>query len=290
MKYLFNVLVLILVFNATSYGQKNSEVIKKSLKVENDNSEFWFCLCNINGSVEVEAYEGSTIELELNKQVSARNNSDVKEGMENLKVIVSQGKDYAKVIMQSPDHVIEEKNDPLDCGWSWNGNRRGVDYQYRFDYKIRVPKGISLKISTVNNGDIDIRNAGGNIYANNVNGDVALDGIRGNTKAHTVNGVIEVSYDEMPDEFGSFKTVNGNIVLRTPEKSSATYNFQTQWGKVFSDIDFDAKLSPKMVKTSGRSGETKYKISNSNGYQVGEGGPSMEFETLNGDIRLKKKK
>ncbi len=290
MKHLFNLLILLLVSVTTLFGQKDSEIIKKSLKVENNDSEFWFCLCNINGTIEVESYSGSTIEIELDKQVFARDNGDVKKGMEELDLIVSEGENYAKVIMRSPNHVIEEKDDPLDCGWNWNGNRRGPDYRYRLDFKVRIPDGISVKVSTVNNGDVDIKNAGGNIYAGNVNGDITLDGVRGNTKANTVNGIIEISYDSMPDEFGSFKTINGNIVMRAPGKSNASYNFQTQYGEVFSDFDFDAKLSPKVVQTSGRRGEAKYKISSSNGYQVGKGGPSFQFETMNGDIRLKKKK
>lgn len=290
MKYLLNILVLLSVSSIALMGQNDSETIKKSFNIEESDADFWFCLCNINGSVEVEAYDGKTITLELRKQVKARTKSQLSQGMEELKLYIDEGSDYVKVQMESPNQTVLEKDDPLACGWNWNGNRRGPGYDYAFDYIIKVPKEISVKISTVNNGDIEIRNVEGNIYANNVNGDVTLEGIQGDTKANTVNGEVEVSYTKMPKEFGSFGTVNGDILIETPKEPSGVFSFQTQWGKVYSDLDFDTKLAPKMVKNSGRKGETMFKISNSNGYQIGKGGPSMEFETLNGNIRVNKKK
>ncbi|WP_208506128.1 DUF4097 family beta strand repeat-containing protein [Roseivirga sp. E12] len=288
MKYLLNILVM-LMLSSTVMAQRDTETIKKSFNVTDANADFWFCLCNINGGVTVEAYNGSTIELELKKQIKGRSQGDVKQGMEELKMLVDEGDDYVKVLMQSPNQEIIERDDPLACGWNWNGKRRRVNYDFQFDYIIKVPKGISVKISTVNQGDLDIRNVEGNIYANNVNGDVTLEDIQGDTKASTVNGVLEVSYVKMPTEFGSFDTVNGDILIETPENANGVFNFQTQWGKVYSDLDFNAKLAPKVSKTSGKNG-TMYKISNSNGYQLGKGGPTMEFETLNGDIRISKKK
>ncbi len=290
MKHVLNVLVMLSISTLTLLGQKDSEMIKKSFSVKKSDVDFWFCVCNINGTVEVEAYDGKSIELELKKEIRGRTDSDVKQGMEELKLYVDEGAEYVKVLMESPDQMIREKDDPLACGWDWNGNRGGPKYDYRFDYKIKVPKGISVKVSTVNNGDLEIRNVEGNIYANNVNGDVTLEGIQGDTKASTVNGVVEVSYIKMPTEFGSFSTVNGDILIGTPSGVNGVFNFDTQWGKVYSDLDFDSKLAPQMKKTSGGKGGTKYKISNSNGYQIGKGGPSMEFKTLNGDIRISKKK
>lgn len=290
MKYLLNIMVLLLVSSVTLIGQNDSEIIKKSFNVEKPDAEFWFCLCNINGSIEVEAYDGKTIELELSKKVNGRTKELVSQGMSDLKLYVDEGSDYVKVLMDSPNQSVAEKDDPLACGWEWNGNRRGPGYDYEFDYTIKVPRGISVKVSTVNNGDLEIRNVGGNIYANNVNGDVTLEGIQGDTKASTVNGVVEVSYTKMPKEFGGFETVNGDILIEVPMDPSGVFNFKTQWGKVYSDLDFDSKLAPKMVKSSNRRGEAMFKISNSNGYQVGKGGPSMSFETLNGDIRISKKK
>lgn len=288
-KLIKGVLVYVLAIGAL-HAQRDNEVIKESFKVQENTKEFWFCICNINGSIEVEAYDGSTIEVELNKQVFGRDNADVQKGMQDLKMVVEQDRDFVKLYMDSPQQNVRQKDDRLACGWNWNGNRRGPKYWYEFDYKVKVPRGISVKVSTVNKGDVRVQGAQGNIYAGNVNGDVTVEGAQENVKASTVNGEVEVSFDRMPSEFGKFDTVNGDIIIETPQQADGVYNFQTQWGKVYSDIDFDKKVAPKMEKTSGESGGTKYRISNSNGYQVGDGGPNLEFETLNGTIRLRKKR
>lgn len=270
-------------------GQKDSEVLKRSFVVNDNSSEFWFCVCNITGDVEVEAYDGSTIEVEVNKQVSGRSQADVAEGMESLQLVASDGDGFAKVLMISSQQELEEKDDPLACSWNWRHNSSGrPDYRYRLDYKVKVPKGISVKVSTVNDGELWVKNVGGNIYASNVNGDVTLAGVKGNTKANTVNGRVEVEYLEMPNEFASFKTVNGDIELFAPNNVSGVFNFESQWGKIYSDFDFDEKVAPKMTKV--KEGDmTRFKVANSNGYKIGQGGPEMAFETLNGNIKIRKR-
>ena len=113
--------------------------------------------------------------------------------------------------------------------------------------------------------------------------------LKDNTKAHTVNGDIEVSYLNMPSEFGDFETINGDIEIFAPAKPNAVFSFNTKYGEVYSDFDFDKKLAPQMVSNKSRGG-IKYKISGANRYQLGNGGPSMEFETLNGNVLIRKGK
>lgn len=285
-----NILIaILLVLNPlVANGQRETETIKKSLKVSADTKEMWFCICNISGDVEVEAYDGNTIELILKKEVSGKGQSDVTKGMDELQIDVSEGENYVKVQMTAPYITNRSKNDELDCSSQWNRNG-DRDYRFRYDYKVKVPRHISVKISTVNDGDLFVKGVEGEVYANNVNGDVELEGIKENTKAHTVNGTIEVQYTAMPSEFGDFQTINGNIEIFTPTNAGAVFSFDTRWGEVYSDFDFSKKIAPKVV-TNIKKGGTKYKISNSNSYQVGEGGPTMDFETLNGDILIRKGK
>ena len=273
-----------------AFGQSQSETIKKSIAVKDNSKAYWFCVCNINGDIDVEAYNGKTVEVEIIKEIRSRNAEDVRQGMEDIQVSVEEGTDYARIIMTSPDQMIKEKEDPLNCSWDWNRNRRSTGYRYTLDYKIKVPEGISVKVSTVNNGDVSVTNVDGELYAGNVNGSVYLEGVAENVKAKTVNGRVNVSFRKMPSEFASFDTVNGDITLELTDKNDGVYNFVTRWGKVYSDFDFDSKVAPKMQKVTNEGSGTKYRIANSNGYQLGNGGPTLDFETLNGNIRLKKKK
>lgn len=279
-----------LMIATVAWAQGKSETITKSLEVKNKSAEFWFGVCNINGSVDVEAYDGNTVEITIEKRVNAKNQADVDLGMEELQLKMSEGDDFAKLYVGAAEQTMVEKADPLQCGWDWNGRDYKRDYWYSIDYKIKVPKGISVKLSTVNKGDVFAKGVTGNVYASNVNGDVTLEEIQGDTKATTVNGKVEVSYVKMPKEFASFKTVNGDIEIYVPNGGNGVFNFQSQWGEIYSDLEFSQKLAPKVTKTSTGNG-TKYKVSNSNSYQFGKaGGASFEFETLNGDVYLRKQK
>lgn len=277
-----------LLLAGVAYGQGKSETITRSLEVKNKNIEFWFCVCNINGTVDVEAYDGNTVEVTVEKRVNGRNQKDIDLGMEELQLRVVEGDEFLRLSVESPIQQMAEKQDPLQCGWDWNEKNDRRDYWYTMDYKIKAPKGISVKLSTVNKGDIFAKGVTGNVYAANVNGDVTLEKIQGDTKATTVNGKVEVSYVRMPKEFASFKTVNGDIEIYVPSGGNGVFNFQSQWGEVYSNLEFSQKLAPKVTKTSAGKG-TKYKVSNSNSYQYGQsGGASFEFETLNGDVYLRK--
>jgi len=279
-----------LMIAASAFAQAKAETITRSLEVKNKNIEFWFCVCNINGTVDVEAYDGNTVEVTVEKRVNGKNQEDIDLGMKELQLQSELGDDFVKLYVSLPGQRMMEKADPLQCGWDWNGNEHRRDYWYTMDYKIKVPKGISVKLSTVNKGDVYAKGVTGNVYAANVNGDVTLEKIQGDTKATTVNGKVEVSYVKMPKEFASFKTVNGDIEIYVPTGGSGVFNFQSQWGEIYSDLEFSQKLAPKVTKTSAGDG-TKYKISNSNSYQFGQsGGASFEFETLNGDVYLRKQK
>ena len=286
MKHLYTLLFAL--FTLVAFGQSQSETITKSIEVKNKSKAYWFCVCNIDGDIEVEAYNGNTVEVEIFKEIRSRNADDVRQGMEDIQVILEEASDYARMIVTSPNQILREKDDPLECSWDWNRDSGRRGYRFTLDYKVRVPEGISVKVSTVNNGDVSVINVDGELYAGNVNGSVYLEGVSDNVKAKTVNGRLVISMDKMPTEFASFETVNGDISLELPAKNNGVYNFSTRWGKVYADFDFDSKVAPKVQRVSNGS-ETKYKIANSNGYQLGNGGPQLDFETLNGDIRIKKK-
>lgn len=270
------------------FGQSKTETITKSFQLTDTSKELWFCVCNIEGDVSVEAYDGKNIEVEVIKKITARNDADLAEGMNDVRVDFSQGDGYAMARMLSTNNRYVQKDDPLACGWDWNRDQRRVEYKHRLDFKVKVPRSISVKISTVNNGDLYLKGVQGEVYANNVNGDVDLVDVAENIKAHTVNGHIEVSYTKLPKEFGEFETINGDIVIKAPANANGTYNFETQWGKIYSEFDFSAKAKPMVVASKSESGGTKYKIDNSNTYQLGVGGPSFEFKTMNGNIKILK--
>ncbi len=287
-KYLF--LVLLFLSSVAGVAQNDRETIKKSFTITDFSEEMWFCVCNIEGDVEVEAYDGKTIEIVVEKRIRAKRDADIAEGMEDVQVDFAQGEGFVRARLSTPQNTFREKDDSLACGWNWNRRSDRVYYRYRLDFKVKVPRNISVKISTVNNSDLFINGVKGQIYANNVNGDVELTDIANDTKAHTVNGRIKVTYSSMPKEFADFETINGDIEVYTANQGAGIYSFDTRYGEVYSDLDFSKKLAPKMVTNKGKRGGSMYKISNSNSYQVANGSAEIDFKTLNGDIRIRKGK
>lgn len=284
MKKILFIACLLLAWSATDAQQ--SKTIKKSLIVKGQPSEFWFCLCNVNGSITAEAYDGNTIELSLEKRILSKSSQA---NIDDLDIEVVEGGDYTKVMMIHPNYERREVADATSCNWNWERRRSSIDFRYEFNYKLKIPKGVHVRLSTVNEGDIAVAGLNGDIYLSNVNGDVSIEGARANVKASTVNGRVDVSYASMQAEFGEFDTVNGDIYLILPDQAAGVFNFETRWGKVYSDVDFDERVAPKMQKVS-KGGMTKYKMANANGYKIASGGPQLDFETLNGDIRIKRKK
>ena len=99
--------------------------------------------------------------------------------MDDIQVLFSEGEDYAMARMSSMQSRYKDMDDPLSCQRDWNESSRRIRYRYRMDFKVKVPRKISVKISTVNDGDLIINGSEGEIYANNVNGDVELFGFEG---------------------------------------------------------------------------------------------------------------
>ena len=83
------------------------------------------------------------------------------------------------------DMSAEEKNNRIHV------NAR--QHQKPVTLTIKVPQRFSLKLHTVNNGDITVENVNGELEINNVNGAIELTNIGGSAVAQTVNGNLKAT-------------------------------------------------------------------------------------------------
>jgi hypothetical protein len=150
------------------------------------------------------------------------------------------------------------------------GNARNNDVQVEF--AVKVPAGVKLKASTVN-GAVRVGEVESDVDAASVNGsiNVAATGV---VKAETVNGSIEASMGRA-DWTGKldFETVNGSITLDLPADLSADVDAETVNGRI--DVDFPL---------GGNVHKTKRELRGT----IGAGGRSLDLETVNGSITLRK--
>ncbi len=166
-----------------------------------------------------------------------------------------------------------------------------MDYNVKLVYTVKVPNNVDLYVSTVNDGDIAVKNVYGTLSINNVNGGIDITNAKGTTKAHTVNGPVTVTYLSNPPDASSYYSVNGELNVTYPRTLSADVEFKSINGEFFTDFPDTQILPSRVTKTEahGKSGTT-YKLSKASDVRFGAGGKTLKFETLNGNIYIKEQK
>jgi hypothetical protein len=168
-------------------------------------------------------------------------------------------------------------------------HRKKRMYKYHLDYKIKVPKNVSIDIKAVNRGDIYVENVHGKLLiVHNINGAIDLKNVSGKTDVNALNKDINITYSENPQEESFYNSLNGDINIKFKEGLDANVSYKTMNGKFFTNFDVE-KIAPKIKKTSERKNKgTKYKIDSKDHFKIVKGTVAMHFNQLNGDTILKK--
>ena len=141
------------------------------------------------------------------------------------------------------------------------------------DYHIQIPAYARVEVKTVN-GRIRITGLKGEVSAKTVNGGVDIEDAGGEVKAATVNGSLRAEYSSVAGSGrSSFRTVNGRMRVTLPEDASADVEARTVNGRISTDFD---------LETAGRWGSRR-----ASG-RLGAGGATLEIETVNGSVSIKK--
>ena len=139
----------------------------------------------------------------------------------------------------------------------------------RVDFEVEVPPGVRFVARTVN-GDVDAQGLEGPVDVSTVNGDIEVETING-AEARTVNGSIFAALGRGWDEDVSMETVNGSIEVDLPDDAGAEVN--ASWVNGSLDVDMPLTLRGQIERRSARG-------------TLGDGGPELEVNTVNGSIRV----
>jgi hypothetical protein len=161
-----------------------------------------------------------------------------------------------------------------------------VEDPVEYDIEVRVPRGASVEVSTVNDGDVTVEGVNGSFDLKNVNGAVRLVDAGGSGSINTVNGDVEATFARAPGEPSSFRTVNGELDVTFPANLSADLAFRTMQGDVYTDFDVAAVDGPAEVRRD----RNRYamNLNRPSAFRIGTGGQTHSFNTLNGDILVRK--
>jgi hypothetical protein len=217
----------------------------------------------VSGDVRAMTTTGQDVEVSAVKHARHSDPDEVE-----IKVVESaEGVTICSIYPPSRRH----RNRDNYCGPGESHNNTD-DNDVNVEFTVRVPAGVRFVGATVN-GDVVVESLKSDVVANTVNGSIEVS-TTGYAEAETVNGSIRASMKSAawPERL-RFQTVNGGITLELPDNTSADVDAETVNGDVSTDF-------PLMVL--GRFGPRRVTG------KIGNGGPRLSLETVNGSIRLRK--
>jgi hypothetical protein len=262
------------VSNAYAFDQEEKETIRhnfpQAARLEID---------NVNGFIHVTGYNGTEIQMTAEKTIEAESQDRLEAAKREVKLDTTQSGDTLTLYVDGPFRCH------CDDGRSSVHQHSHPGYRVIFDFEVKVPTATILRLGTVNGGDVVVENTSGDFDVGNVNGEIRMSEVAGSGPVHTVNGSISVIFSRNPVGSSSFKSVNGTIEASFRPNLSADVRVKTFNGNAYTD--FDATALPAAAPISERrSGRFVYRRDRSAGLRIGNGGPELKFDTLNGNIRI----
>jgi len=227
------------------------------------------------GSIKVSLYEGKDIVIDA--EPKGRNDDrDDRRANNNGMRRISGGANL--------DLTAREKNNTVTVGTGSPNKNVTIS--------IKIPQGASsIKLSTVNGGNINVNDVNTDMELNNTNGGIYLHNVSGSAVATTTNGPVVAVFKSIdPKAAMAFTTLNGNVDVTFPAGLKANIKARSDQGNVFSDFDVATdKTAPKTTKTA-KDGMYRITIEDWINGKINGGGPEMLFKNMNGSIYIKKAK
>ena len=162
---------------------------------------------------------------------------------------------------------------PNECAPGDGGRMNVKDNDVNVAFTVRVPAGVRFIGHTVN-GDVSAEGLAAPVSVRTVNGDAQFS-TSSYGDASTVNGSIRGSMGSTQwSQSLKFRTVNGSISLDLPSDTSTDLQAATVNGSITTDfpITVSGRVNPRRLTGT-----------------IGGGGRSMDLETVNGSVSLKRR-
>lgn len=274
-------------------SQSSTEKISKTYSFEKKNDQNAILVFNINGDVTVEGIQGDRVIVEVTKTITAKTNDRLHLGKEEIQLGVKDLADSLIFYVVNPEQEFGNWSNKWsdDKSYGYHSSRHFSKtslYDYKMDFIIKVPQGTHIHASTINDGEVEVKNTSKEVEANNINGSISLQNISGTTHAKTINGNVDIVYANNPTTDCNYYSLNGHINLLFKSSVNALITFKSFNGSLYTNVDQLSSMPSLVSKTENQKG-TKYKIENER-FKLGSGGPTLNVETFNGNAYLKENK
>jgi hypothetical protein len=233
----------------------------------------------VTGDVHIEGYDGSDVVLTATRSTKAKSSEDFAAAGRDVILDVKDGAGTIQAVVRYADGDT--------CGdHEHHHDRDWPDYEVRYDFTIRVPRDTRLVVCTINDGHVNVTGTRADFVLRSINGPIDFADLGGSGEATTVNGSVKGSFSAAPRGNSVFKTINGSIVLTMPPAFAANLNMKTFNGGLYTDFDSQALTTPQAIVAEHKGDRTIYQSNSFARVRIGNGGPEMTMDTLNGDVRI----
>jgi Putative adhesin len=208
-------------------------------------------IVNANGRIEVEGVEGGSVEVEAEKIARGATEQIARDLLPRIPI-------DERV---TPDFISIETR-------RLNGFLIGASYEVR--YRVKMPRGATLRATTVNGG-VWVKAMDGRVMARTTNGGIVATEMGGRLEARSVNGGVRVQFASLGTESVELRTVNGGVRVALPQTAKATVIASWVNGGInLSGLQFEVREQARR-RFEGR---------------LNGGGATIEVATVNGGITL----
>lgn len=236
---------------------------------------------NVSGTIQVTGDGGNTIRVEGERVTHARDREAVDRAKRDVKLDVNERDGIAQLYVNGPFRGGDHGSDYHGFHFHNDSN----DYEVDYNFTIHVPRETELRLHTVN-GEVRTAQTAGKFEVSGVNGSVHMDGVAGSGKVSMVNGRTEIAFRENPRGPSEFHSVNGAVDATFPANLAADLRFTTVNGQAYTD--FDPTVLANGATGQLKNGRFEYRADRARSVRIGAGGPELKFQTVNGDIRIRK--
>ncbi len=242
-------------------------------------------VANINGSIHVTGYNGQQVEMTAVRTDEADTQALLDRAAKEVTLVMEVKDGMLQIYPDGPFRGDSPHRSPFDHSWSHDG----PGYKFAFEITLKVPASMNLDLRNVNKGGITVENVHGHFDVHEVNGPVEMSGMGGSGNVQSVNGKVTVAFNQNPTGPCKFKTVNGTVEVDLKPGLSADLQYKTLHGGIFTDFDLNGLPTAVAASTERENGKFVYRSHGMSQARVGAGGPLLSFETLNGEIRIRRK-
>lgn len=206
-----------------------------------------------NGTIDLEGYDGSTVEVRAERTARAVDDESARELVSRIAITEEVAPNRAAIRTEGISGILI-----------------GVSYQVK--YHVRAPNSVVARLR-LTNGVISVKGFSGQLIANSTNGGVVGQDLSGRLEARSTNGEVRITMTGVPAGGVSIQTTNGRVDLALPDTVKADLSAECRNGAVTVEgLPFEPF------------GEQTRRMANG---RLNGGGAPIEVRTTNGAVRVR---